>query len=177
MILMQHIFNIIVLRYLNLQDAILIGNSKFSNGSDLRYLNNSFQDSSMHFGFNEEVLKDLTASTQSLEKLSLEKLSFNFDFVRTIVQNSQTLRVLYLSCCKGLTLDSIELIVTKCDKLIEVNLDYTNLCHGALSFLCNNLTFKIEKLSLAHLKITDENIQGIYTCYRILCNLYKMFYF
>ena len=88
-------------RYLNLQDAIIIGNSKFINGSDLKYLNNSFQDSSSNLGNNETVLKELTASTSSLVKLSLEKLSFKYDFAMAIVQNCQTLKVLYLSCCKG----------------------------------------------------------------------------
>ena len=90
-----------IYRYLNLQDAIIIGNSKFINGSDLKYLNNSFQDSSSNLGNNETVLKELTASTNSLEKLSLEKLSFKYDFAMAIVQNCQTLTVLYLSCCKG----------------------------------------------------------------------------
>ena len=93
--------NFHICRYLNLQDAIIIGNSKFINGSDLKYLNNSFQDSSSNLGNNETVLKELTASTSSLEKLSLEKLSFKYDFAMAIVQNCQTLTVLYLSCCKG----------------------------------------------------------------------------
>ena len=97
----SNILTIIIYRYLNLQDAIIIGNSKFINGSDLKYLNNSFQDSSSNLGNNETVLKELTASTNSLEKLSLEKLSFKYDFAMAIVQNCQTLTVLYLSCCKG----------------------------------------------------------------------------
>ena len=103
----------------------------------------------------------LIASSESLEKLSLEKLSFKFNFTAAILKNCQTLSVLYLSCCKGLTFDSIQQIVISCDKLTELNLDYTSLCQKSIIFLCKNLTISIEKLSLARLKVTDLDIQGI----------------
>ena len=103
----------------------------------------------------------LIASSESLEKLSLEKLSFKFNFTAAILKNCKTLSVLYLSCCKGLTFDSIQHIVISCDKLTELNLDYTSLCQKSIIFLCKNLTISIEKLSLARLKVTDLDIQGI----------------
>ena len=103
----------------------------------------------------------LIASSESLEKLSLEKLSFKFNFTAAILKNCQTLSVLYLSCCKGLSFESIQQIVISCDKLTEVNLDYTSLCSNSISFLCKNLTTSIEKVSLARLKVTDLHVQGI----------------
>ena len=60
-----------------------------------------------------------------------------------------------------MNLESIQIIVTNCDKLTELNLEYTNLCPKSILYLCNNLTFNIAKLSLARLKVNNEHVHGM----------------
>ena len=80
-------------------------------------------------------------------------------FEPSISLNNQSLKVLDLNGCKGLSLDSIKTVVLNCLELTEVNFDNTKLDTEAIEYLCINLTVKIEKLSLFRLKVTDENVK------------------
>ena len=71
-----------------------------------------------------------------------------FDFQPNIIQNNPTLTVLRIASFKRLTLETVELIFNNCLELVEVSLHDCGMSDGALSFLCNNLTNKIKKLSL-----------------------------
>ena len=63
---------------------------------------------------------------------------------------------------KGLTLDSIQDIMTNCVNLKEVNLSATMLSHDSLDFLVKNITRKIEKLSLRFLFfLGDDHIKTL----------------
>ena len=63
---------------------------------------------------------------------------------------------------KGLTLESIQDIMTNCVNLKEVNLSATMLSHDSLDFLVKNITRNIEKLSLRFLFfLGDDHIKTL----------------
>ena len=102
-----------------------------------------------------DVLPDLLASSFSLEKLSVTieppleiiigHASIYSKFLKCILQNSGTLRVLDLGSVK-LSLESVQHIFTLCQELKELNLNF--LCEKSLDFICKNLTCKIEKIEI-----------------------------
>ena len=111
-----------------------------------------------------QVVEELLSSCHSLENLSMKGLTFNSKINKAAfsLKNGKTMKVLDLSFCKGLDLESIQLIVRNCLELRELNLEETNLTNESISVLSNELTTKIEKLSLHWLKIVkDEHIVAI----------------
>ena len=62
------------------------------------------------------------------------------------LKNGKTLKVLDLSSCKGLVLESIQLIVRNCLELKELNLEYTKLSNESISLLSNELTTKVSSI-------------------------------
>ena len=119
---------------------------------DLGYCNADYQ-----------VVEELLSSCHSLENLSMKGYTLNSKIIEALsLKNGKTMKVLNLSSCKGLVLESIQLIVRNCLELRELNLEYTNLSNESISLLSNELTTKIEKLSLNWLKIVkDEHIVAI----------------
>ena len=107
-----------------------------------------------------EILEELISSCHYLQKLSLAGLHASKPYFEpSILLNNQSLKVLDLNGCKGLSLDSIKTVVLNCLELTEVNFDNTKLDTESIEFLCTNLTCKIEKLSLFRLKVTDEDVK------------------
>ena len=101
------------------------------------------------------------SSFHSLEKLSLGYLRLrNPHIIDSLLQNSQTLQVLDLFETQP-SLQTIEKIVTKCDKLKEINFCFAQLKPEAIAFICNNLTPTVQKLGLSHNSVTDENIRTL----------------
>ena len=110
-----------------------------------------------------QVVEELLSSCHSLENLSMKGFTFNSKIIKALaLKNGKTIKVLDLSLCKGLDLESIKLIVRNCLELRELNLEETNLTNESISLLSNELTTKIERLSLHLLKIVkDEHIVAI----------------
>jgi hypothetical protein len=122
--------------------------NSFSVSNQLKYLSISCEN---YFASHHEVLmENLLGATQSLEKLSIQcDREYNFHFQPTsIIQNNQTLTVLRISSLKSLNFETVQLIFTNCLQLTEVSLTDCSMSVEALSFLCNNLTSKLKKLSL-----------------------------
>ena len=143
-------------KYLSLQGANVDGNLYLPEVTQLKYLNLSYCKA------NPGVLEDLTISCHHLEKLSLQDFKINPIFLKCLIQNGQTLRVLDLSWCTGFTIESIKLITTYCTKLKDVNFYYTNLEPDSIKYLCNNLTSEVEKLSLGYLEsVRDDHIKDL----------------
>ena len=117
-----------------------------------------------------ETLEELIGSCRYLQKLSLAGLHASKPYFEpSILLNNQSLKVLDLNGCKGLSLDSIKTVVLNCLELTEVNFDNTKLDTETIDYLCTNLTTKIEKLSLFRLKVTDENIKVlVQNCKKII---------
>ena len=104
--------------FLNLNNAILEGDSYFLSISKLRYLDLS--NTTADFG----VLEDLVGSCQSLEKLSLDGSTINSNILtRVCLNNGQSLVVLDLSGYQGLH-DTIKILVDNCVNLSELNLSF-----------------------------------------------------
>ena len=73
---------------------------------------------------------------------------------------SPTIQILHLVDCGKLNYESIQHIVTNCVQLREINLTLTYLSENSVTFLANNLTAKIEKVSLGRLEsVKDENVK------------------
>ena len=132
-------------KYLSLQYAKLIIDEKFSDiqESKFTHLNlnetmsifevSNYQDLNLNetmsifevSNYQDEVtdiLEKLLKSCHFVKKLALAKLVLNPNFQTGIVQNASTLTVLNLWCCKGLTVDMIDVIFTNCQELTEVNI-------------------------------------------------------
>ena len=116
-----------------------------------------------HCNADYQVLTELLTSCHSLENLSMKGFTLNSKIIEAFsLKNGKTIKVLDLSLCKGLDLESIQLIVRNCLELRELNLEETNLTNKSISLLSNELTTKIEKLSLQWLKIVkDEHVVAI----------------
>ena len=102
----------------------------------------------------------MTSTSSCLEKLSLAYQELDSDLVESILQNSETLKVLHLYYCSGLSFKSIW-IITSLDKLSELNLGQTKLCRESITYLCNNLTPNLEKICLDSVQVNDDDIQKL----------------
>ena len=140
--------------YLSLQlCTILKGNAKFEDNFQLKYLCfNVSKDEE-----NPDVLSDLASSCHVLEKLSIafenmikpdkDQLRYS-KIIKCIIQSSKTLRVLDIGYCK-LRFDSVQLIITLCLELTDLNICGVKVSQKSVDFICSNLTSKIEKLDFS----------------------------
>ena len=140
--------------YLSLQlCTILKGNAKFEDNFQLKYLCfNVSKDEE-----NPDVLSDLASSCHVLEKLSIafenmikpdkDQLRYS-KIIKCIIQSSKTLRVLDIGYCK-LRFDSVQLIITLCLELTDLNICGIKVSQKSVDFICSNLTSKIEKLDFS----------------------------
>ena len=120
---------------------------------------------------NRNILETLLESCFFLQELSTGNLTLSSEMISSICyQNGQSLRLLDLQLCWGLNLNSIKLIFEKCTELNEVNLNKTNLPEDSINVLVNNLTPKVEKLSLwGVFSVQDEHITTlVQRCNRLL---------
>jgi hypothetical protein len=100
-----------------------------------------------HCNADYQVLTELLTSCHSLENLSMKGFTFNSKIIEAFsLKNGKTIKVLDLSSCKGLVLESIQLIVRNCLELRELNLEYTKLSNESISLLSNKLTTKVSSI-------------------------------
>ena len=165
-------------KYLSLWSADLIGNMNLNQKSPLKYLDLNFCKA------NDDVLNNLISACDSLEKLSLRNLTLNGKMIKAISENGKTLQVLNLEGCCGLILDRYRIsshnfnrnlasnqvvpgilepiapIIRSCNELVEVNFGSTGLSFNSISFLADNLTTKVQRLSLSDLEfLRDPHIE------------------
>ena len=115
---------------------------------------------------NKEVLETLFASCFSLQELSMGSLTLSSKMISSICyQNSKSLRLLDLRYSWGLNPNLIQLIFENCIELNEVNLDKVPcLSKNSMDILVNNLTPKVEKLSLMWVhSVQDEHVTTLGT--------------
>ena len=120
----------------------------------LRYLDFSFCKA-----FDNCILERILVSCNSLQKLSLVRISLRCDMIHGIcTKNSSTITTLDLSSAKfyeshiGTYRYYFKTIIKNCNRLTELNLSYTDLHREDIPFLVTNLTETIEKLNLASIK-------------------------
>ena len=125
--------------------------------NQLKYLTISCEEHYNQHEHHENVLKNLLGATQLLEKVSIEcDWECGFYPEPNIMQNNKTLKVLRISHHKYLRFGAVKSIFTNCLELTEVSLEDCSMTVEALSFLCNNLTNKIKKLSLFRIRELDS---------------------
>ena len=78
-----------------------------------------------------------------------------------IMQNSSSLTVLDLNNCRGLNELAFVELIKKCVQLKEANFGKTYLNDQNIAFLCNNLTPKIEELSLENEAVYDKDLKTL----------------
>jgi len=127
-------------KYLSLQESVITGSLKLNTPCKLKYLDLTF----IRQKRAEEILK----SCRNLKKLSLDYLQISSSIVDNICnENWKTLEVLNVE--ERWDLEALKLVVNKCRELKELNLSRLSFTNEALDFLVNNITTKIEKLSLS----------------------------
>lgn len=166
-------------KYLNLAHASIHGCLKLKSLSKLTYLDLSNNRHVVRQYDNGESYRKillvqnnsekLLGSCQSLQKLSLNYLRFSSkeqrDNMESIFkENGKSLEVLNIS--NGWDLEALKLAVNSCIELKELNFSKKDITEDAINFLVNNLTPKIEKISLsciglASFSVKDEQIKAL----------------
>ena len=91
-----------------------------------------------------------------LESLHLRGFDMKFNYLEMFILSCEkSLQVLDISFCKKMTFEAIQLIMSRCLNLTEV--DFCELKYTA--FICQNLTTKIEKVSLCSTDVSNEDIE------------------
>ena len=163
-------------KYISLQNARLIKDEEFSDIRESKFTHlNLYKTRGFQDGYNPfqnqatDVLEKLLKSCHFVEKLALTKLVLNPNFLTGIVQNSSTLTVLNLWCCKELTVDAIDVIFTNCQELTEVNIGATTgqdkyssvLFEESVDMFCKKISPKLQKLSLGGCEVRNRQIQKL----------------
>ena len=149
-------------KYLNLNDIHLlgVGDINVPTGTKLKYLrvSGNYDEFGMEFdGKSYEVKEELenhdgtvhnlmkSSNLNSLEKLSYKKVLLDLDPL--VFNNCQTLTVLHISTV-NLYLHDMQLICNNLSELSQLSLIHCSLENETITFLCQNLTCKIKKLSM-----------------------------
>ena len=139
-------------QFLNLESAKLEGTLNLTGHSELKTLDIS------NCKANEGVLEELLGSCHSLEKLAMMKLTISPIMLRNVCeQNGRTLQFLNLKECKGLPLNSIELITSNCTKLSSLYLLNVKISEDAVNDLLNFLNPNIECLSFGYGHVVQDS--------------------
>ena len=164
-------------KYLNVRQSNIFGTFNLINSvSKLECLDIGVSNWVISFSWKTmsgRVLQDIISSCRYLKKLSLAcQQTFNHQIIKNICKNGSTLQVLDLYGYAGrLTLKDIKCLVKNCVELKELNLDSDELDSSgdilslqSCSYICNNLTCKIEKLSLYDQEnIHDFHVEALVT--------------
>ena len=129
-------------------------NSVCENGKELKYLTLDGARSKR------KRLERLLDSCHSLEYLKLVFFSISSKKIESLCfKNHLTLQKLDFSSCYGLNLESVKLIVDNCVEIKDLRLPDSQLSENSLHYLVNNLTTKIEMLSLkVQINLNDAHI-------------------
>ena len=107
-----------------------------------------------------KMLDKLLDSCHSLEGLNLECFSFSSKRIKSLCfKNHLTLQKVDFSSCYGLNLESVKLIVDNCVEIKDLRLPNSQMSKNSLHYLVNNLTTKMEMLSLkVQINLDDAHI-------------------
>ena len=117
------------------------------------------------------ILEEVLGSCHSLTKLTLRGIHVSNlntkNLKKFVLQNRKTLQTLDLRTSKTLDLESIQFIITNCNEVTVLNLQrYPNdedvLSEESINYLANNLSEKVEKLSLGYQRfVKDEHVMKL----------------
>ena len=108
-------------------------------------------------------LEKLLDSCHSLKEVELESFAFSSKMIKSLsYKNHLTLQKVDFAFCRELDIKSIQLIIDNCIEIKEFKLCYSQLSERSLHYLVNNLTTKIEILSLHYQDhLNDAHILGL----------------
>jgi F-box/leucine-rich repeat protein 14 len=93
-----------------------------------------------------------------LESLHLRGFDIKFNYLEMFIRSfEKSLQVLDISFCKKMTFEAIQLIISRCLNLTEV--DFCELKYT--TFICKNLTPNIEKVSFCSTDVSNEDIKTL----------------
>ena len=124
------------------------------------------------------ILEEFLVACHSLTKLSLRGIHVSNvntkNLKKFVLQNRKTLQTLDLRTSKTLDLESIQFIINNCNEVTVLNFQrYRNdedvLSEESINYLANNLSEKVEKLSLGYQRfVKDEHVMKLITrCKRL----------
>ncbi|KFQ61150.1 S-phase kinase-associated protein 2, partial [Pelecanus crispus] len=93
-------------------------------------------------------LQSILCLCDKLQNLSLEGLVLSDDIMESIAQNPSLLR-LNLSGCSGFSAEALELMLSYCSALEELNLSWCDFTATHVKAAVNNLTSKVSQLNLS----------------------------
>ncbi|XP_010009082.1 PREDICTED: S-phase kinase-associated protein 2 [Nestor notabilis] len=93
-------------------------------------------------------LQSILALCEKLQNLSLEGLVLSDDIIRNIAQNPNLMR-LNLSGCSGFAAEPLELMLSSCSVLDELNLSWCNFTATHVKAAVNHVTSKVTQLNLS----------------------------
>ena len=157
---------------LNLNEANIIGTLRLQNKSQLTYL-----DLSGCTAESQSVFEELLKSCHSLQTLSITQ-DINLDVMfQLTAQNGKTLQILYFLCRSRSRFQMfyIEYIIVNCSELKELHFwngvdlfeSDGNLCYhcgindNSFDYLANNISPKIEKLSVGYGGFDDQHLKTL----------------
>ena len=112
------------------------------------------------------IFFSISATCRGLEKLSLGKVEYGLDEedVDNILKSASTLEVLHIEELKGeISLDQFKKLVTNLTELTELNLTFKSATKDTISFVCNNVSLKLKRVSFGQMDVTDEDIEALVT--------------
>ena len=138
-------------KFLSLHDAELKGSLNFDSHSELITLDIS------DCKANEGVLEELVGSCHSLEKFATMNLVAGSLMLRNICeQNGRTLKALNMGQCRGLPLNSINLITNNCTGLTSLNLRNVQITANGVNDLVEFLSPNIVSLSFGFRDVVKD---------------------
>ncbi|XP_030907534.1 S-phase kinase-associated protein 2 [Melopsittacus undulatus] len=95
-----------------------------------------------------ESLQSILSLCEKLQNLSLEGLVLSDDIIKNIAQNPSLVR-LNLSGCSGFAVEPLELMLSSCSKLDELNLSWCDFTGAHVKAAVNHFTSKLTQLNLS----------------------------
>jgi len=124
--------------------------------SKLRYLDLSMASLSI------ECLENLLSTTKHLLKLALERCDLSKQAI-DFIGNNTNLQVLHLALCTGLIGSNIGQLLSRCNKLMELNISWTDMEQLELEQVTDYAPPSLERLCLAGYKdlLQDEHVETL----------------
>ncbi|XP_062455263.1 S-phase kinase-associated protein 2 [Rhea pennata] len=106
-------------------------------------------------------LQSILCRCERLQNLSLEGLVLSDDIIKSIAQNPSLMR-LNLCGCSGFSAETLELMLSSCSELEELNLSWCDFTASHVKAAVNHVTSKVIQLNLSgyrqNLQISDVKI-------------------
>ncbi|KAM9509905.1 S-phase kinase-associated protein 2 isoform 2-T2 [Guaruba guarouba] len=107
-------------------------------------------------------LQSILSLCEKLQNLSLEGLVLSDDIIKNIAQNPSLVR-LNLSGCSGFAVEPLELMLSSCSVLDELNLSWCNFTDAHVKAAVNHVTSKVTQLNLSgyRQKLQMQDVQTL----------------